>query len=146
MARLDLSKVNVMNFLPEGENECTIVKIESQLTKEKKEPMEVFTFRDRLGREDRQFFTLGEKNLFRIKGLAIAAGMPAEGAHWATFDTGSLRGKRLLVVKKKIGMRQIITESGPKDVPDYEFAYAQASGAQPASGSSTPAGEDDIPF
>lgn len=133
MARLDLSKVNASNFLPEGESVCKIVKIESKLSKEAKTPMEEFTFRDRLGREERQHFVFTEKALFRIKGLAIAAGFDLEKTNWADFETRNLMGKSVLVVKVKKGMRTVATDTGPKEFPDYDVNFGPA-GAAPAGG------------
>lgn len=145
MAILDLSKVSSNTFLPEGESVCRVTKVEDKASKDKGTPMVVVTLADRLGRSEQQHFVLSDKALFRIKGFALACGIPE--ASMARFDTRSLAGCSVLVIKTKKGMRMITTEAGPKEVPDYDFQFGKADGAQPAAaapGASVPA--DDIPF
>lgn len=154
MAIIDLSKVSVMNFLPEGESVATIVKQEMKTSKEKGTPMVEVTFRNRRGQEDRQHFVLSDKALFRLKTLAVMSGLSEAQTNSTQFDTAWLVGRSVLVIKTKKGMRQIVTDQGHKDVPEYDFQFGKAEGATapaagPASSGSTPSdvmNAEDIPF
>ncbi len=149
MAIIDLSGVSVMNFLPEGESVCRIMKQEMKASKEKGTPMVEVTFQDKLGREEKQNFVLSDKALFRIKTLAVMSGLSEAQTNSNKFDTAWLQGRSVLVVKTKKGMRQIMGQDGqPRDVPDYDVQFGKATGTAEGSGAA-PApshNEENIPF
>lgn len=151
MAILDLSKVSAVNYLPEGETICTVKKAVDTVSRENKTPMIEVELTDRLGRSDKVNFVLSEKALFRIKIFALACGFKEE--QMSKFDTSKLVGKKVLVIKSLKGMRTITTDSGPKEVKDYDHNFGPAdfsTASDPADLSQGKAGggftEDEIPF
>lgn len=150
MAVVNLAGVQASTYLEEGESVCSVVKVEDKASKDKGTPMVVVTLRDRLGRSDMENFVLSDKALFRLKGFAIACGIPEERLN-GKFNTDELRGKSVLVIKRLKGMRTIPTETGPKEVKDFERAFGPASGAPSAAAPASGAvgggfTEDDVRF
>lgn len=121
---LDLSKVTANTFLPEGATVCMVADVRDTTSKDKGTPMVEVTLRDQRGRSERVNLVATEKALFRIKAFALAAGFTEEQTH--KLDTRNFKGKAVTVFKEKKGMRMIPTDTGPKEVTDYEITFGPA--------------------
>ena len=119
------------SYLGEGEHECAITKVESKVSKAGK-PMLEIEFRSKADKTCRDWFTV-EGNKFKLAALAMASGTPKETLLSRAFDTASLHGKFVKVVREVVGK----DEAGKNR---YENYY-KPSGVVPSTH-----GRDEIPF
>lgn len=126
------------NWIPEGEHEVTIVGIDKGQSKAGEE-MLTFTLKDRFGREEKERILTAEKNRWKLAKLAMAAGFSKDDLRANGLSIPSLSNRRLLLVKKKIGVRMYEGKERPEFSHDY--FQIQSSSASPAAAQS-----EDIPF
>jgi hypothetical protein len=83
--------------------------------------MAVITMKDSRGREAKEYLLDG-KSRFKVYNIARACGFSDEELKSGTWDTTKLKGKKLLLVKKQVGVS--IWEG--KEKKDYSQEYYAA--------------------
>lgn len=106
------------NFIPEGETEVVISKLETAKSKNGAD-MLIVHLKDRLAREEKEYFSLSEKALWKLAAFAKAAGFAQEDLKASGLNVPKLAGKHLLMVKTQVGVRR---HEG-KELKDYEKTF-----------------------
>lgn len=119
-------------YLNEGKHNCTIASLEHKQSK-KGDPMLEITFQDHAQRTTRDWFMI--TNPFKLGALAIAAGFEKGLLESGDWDTAMLQGRKVVVVREKVGEEMYEGKMRPR----YENTYLKADGARAAS-------SEDIPF
>jgi len=106
------------SYIPVGEHEVVVAKIEEQDSKQG-EKMLVVHVRDRMLREAKEYFVLTEKALWKLAGFAIACGIDKEELAANGLNVSKLMGSKLIMIKKQTGVRMY----DGKEVKDYSNEY-----------------------
>lgn len=105
-------------FFPEGEHEVYIKTINQEQSK-KGNQMLVVVLADKMGREEKEFFPLGDTALWKLASFAKATGLTKEELKSSGLNVPSLPGRKLLLVKSMSGVEMVDN----KERKRYEKAY-----------------------
>lgn len=118
-------------YMPEGEHEVFVTKIEEAMSKAGN-PMLVITVSDRMGRNERVYFPVSDASKWKLASFAMACGISVEALKANGLNVPHLMGKKTMLVKKQSGVEMY----DGKEKKQYDVQFFKITGTQPTSGSS----------
>jgi hypothetical protein len=90
------------SYMPEGEHECVVAKLEEAKSKSGND-MLVVTLMDKVGRTEKLYFPVSDASKWKLARFAMACGIPVEALKANGLDVPNLRGKKVMILKKQSG-------------------------------------------